>query len=161
MRIIRTCAKSPLFKSKTRGFTLIELLVVISVISLMSTVIMTSLNTARAKARDAQRLQNIRQLKTAIQLYITDQGNPPLPNDCGFPCPDNVVASVGDLRWALTGYIKTIPPDPSGATYLYQYVRGLPTYGYGILVYREMLGVYCKTGYNMNPAWWGVADCPF
>ena len=146
-----------------KGFTLIELLVVISIISLLSTVIFANMNIARAKARDAQRLQNVRQLKIAIELYINDNGNPPLPNDSCAPCLDGNVAPVTDgLSWPLQNYIRYIPPDPSGATYLYQYVRGLPTYGYGILFYREILGSYCKTGVNMNPSWWNNApSCGF
>ena len=51
------------------GFTLIELLVVISVIGLLASVILVSLNSARAKARDAKRLTDMRQMVTALGLY--------------------------------------------------------------------------------------------
>lgn len=55
-------------KNKT-GFTLIEMLVVIAVIGLLATTVLVSLNSARAKARDAQRLANKKQVITALNLY--------------------------------------------------------------------------------------------
>lgn len=45
------------FYNKQKGFTLIELLVVISIISLLSTIVMASLNAAREKSRIAAGLK--------------------------------------------------------------------------------------------------------
>lgn len=54
------------------GFTLIELLVVIAIIGILSTIAMTSLNGARAKARDAKMLSQLDSMEDAINLdYIT------------------------------------------------------------------------------------------
>ena len=52
------------------GFTLIELLFVISIIGLLAVSILASLNVARVKARDARRLQDIRQIQNALNLYF-------------------------------------------------------------------------------------------
>src|SRR3989344_9029837 len=58
----------------SRAFTLIELLVVISIIGLLSTVVLASLNTARVKARDAQRIAALKEIQKAIELYASDHG---------------------------------------------------------------------------------------
>ena len=65
--------------TQERGFTLIELLVVISIIGLLSSVVLSSLNTARANARDSARVSEIRNLVNAFNLYWSDNGQyPPL-----------------------------------------------------------------------------------
>lgn len=52
-----------------QGFTLIELLVVISIIGLLSSIVLTSLNSARIKARDTQRKSDLHQIGLAMELY--------------------------------------------------------------------------------------------
>ncbi|MEK7621655.1 MAG: prepilin-type N-terminal cleavage/methylation domain-containing protein [Patescibacteria group bacterium] len=61
------------------GFTLIELLVVISIISLLSSIVFASLNQARVKARDSKRVQDLIQLRNALELYRADYGRYPPP----------------------------------------------------------------------------------
>jgi type II secretion system protein G len=91
------------------GFTLIELLVVISIISLLSSVVLASLNDARGKARDAQRIQQLKQVQAALELYYSENGEYPSGNPQGM-C----------LGWAtpLTplvsgGFLGEIPLDPT------------------------------------------------
>lgn len=64
MLVIKIIKKNP-----SPGFTLIELLVVIAVIGLLASVILVSLNSARAKARDARRRTDLKQISTAIEFY--------------------------------------------------------------------------------------------
>jgi prepilin-type N-terminal cleavage/methylation domain-containing protein/prepilin-type processing-associated H-X9-DG protein len=64
--------------SKKRGFTLVELLVVISIIALLLSILMPSLQRAREGAKAVVCGNNVRQLGMAWRLYATD-------NDDWFP----------------------------------------------------------------------------
>lgn len=91
-----------------QGFTLIELLVVIAVIGILSAVVLASLNTAREKARDAQRLVSINQIENAIALYEGDNGGVP-------PGEEGVEYVNGNPEWIpglAPKYISSVPSDP-------------------------------------------------
>jgi len=58
-------------KHRSAGFTLIELLVVIAIIGLLSSIVLASLQGARAMARDAIRKSDLRQLQLALESYFS------------------------------------------------------------------------------------------
>jgi prepilin-type N-terminal cleavage/methylation domain-containing protein len=112
-----------------KGFTLIELLVVISIISLLSSVTLSTVNEMREKARDAVRSSDIGTLEKALALYQNDHaGN--LPNPVALGCPVGVLSyclgvtngttcgtgwtSLGcdALNGAIAPYITKLPSDP-------------------------------------------------
>jgi len=140
---------------KRKGFTLIELLVVIAIIGVLASVVLASLNTARAKARDARRRAAVQQVKLALEFYYDANNVYPSIGADGFGIP------WGGLAVPLAPYIPRIDEDPSGAAWHgIQYVRG-PADAYGIWMRYEATG-YCKTGVNMNPGWWGaITTVPF
>lgn len=82
--------------SNKKGFTLIELLVVVAIIGLLSTLSIVALNTARAKARDARRVSDIKQIQTALELYYNDKA--------GYPT--STVSLVPD-------YMGAVPTNPA------------------------------------------------
>ena len=100
-------------RNTKKGFTLIELLVVISIIALLSSVVLASLNAARMKARDSLRISNLRQIRLALELFYDANGYYP-QSDCGWDCNGYRTynsASWNALATDLAPYIK-LPRDP-------------------------------------------------
>jgi type II secretory pathway pseudopilin PulG len=62
------------------GLSLIELLVVLFIISMMIALLLPALQSARAKARSTQCVNNVRQLGFALQRYIDTSKKFPQPN---------------------------------------------------------------------------------
>lgn len=67
--------KTNFFKKNEDGFTLIELLVVVAIISLLSSIVMASLTTARNKAKDAAIKEEMSQLDTLMAFNYNDYGD--------------------------------------------------------------------------------------
>lgn len=61
-------------KNSSKGFTLVELLVVIAIIGVLATLILLQLGAARQKARDAKRVADVNQVRSALELFFDDNG---------------------------------------------------------------------------------------
>lgn len=123
-----------------RGFTLVELLVVIAIIGVLASVALSSLNIARAKARDAKRAADMKTLYTALSAFHSDYGCLPQPNNStcisGYSQSDSggwdySSQGTGFMQFLVTyGYLKSMPVDPinnmtgdasPAGTYAYKY----------------------------------------
>lgn len=113
-------------KNNRRGFTLIELLVVISIISLLSSIALSSMSTARMKAKNAKRMTDLKTMHNVIQLYMLDHNGAP-PSTCaagpqttcvgssvwkGSDAPTYIDAAYFTTNFVNAGYISSWPTDP-------------------------------------------------
>lgn len=103
-----------------KGFTLIEILIVISIIGILSSLLLSNLQDARARARDTQRKNDLKQVKTALRMYYND--NQQYPDDDGS---GNISCCAWGNPFIVSGatYMKALPQDPLGSNYSYYYDR--------------------------------------
>lgn len=105
---------------KKKGFTLIELLVVIAIIALLATIAVIALGQSRIRARDARRLSDIKQIQTALGLYVHDAGS--YPSDL----------ASGTIAYSGTTYMSIVPTPPTpddGCTGSTQYTYAVQAVG--------------------------------
>ena len=90
------------------GFTLVELLVVIAIIGILAAIVVASLQTARAKGRDARRIADVKAIQLALEEYYND--------NLKYPTSLNLLQT--------NNYLPTVPTDPLGAAYKYAPMNG-------------------------------------
>ncbi len=102
-----------------KGFTLVELLVVIAIIGILATLLLLQLGVARQRARDAKRIVDISQTRTAVELYFDDNGQYP-----------QVITYSALAAVLVPKYLTQLPADPlSNGLFNYNYAYlGLTKY---------------------------------
>jgi len=144
------------------GFTLIELLVVISIIGVLSGMVLVAMTDARARARDARRVNDITQIRKALELYYAEKGTYPVR---GWTISNNET-NWNAFKTQLAPYIS-LPADPvntpitnpvnypwtTTSTYLYAYYAS----GYGCSGHWYMLSYRLEKPNMASP---GTRTCP-
>ncbi len=108
-----------------KAFSLIEVMVIVAILAIVIMVAFRQFGGDLGKARDAQRKEDLKQLKLAFENYYNDRGSyPPVDylSDCGGP--------------SLQPYLKEVPCDPvTGDPYLYlpDMMSGESVHAYRIL----------------------------
>ena len=134
------------------GFTLIELLVVIAIIGILSSIVMASLNSARAKSRDAKRLSDIKSLQLALELYF----------DYNKEYPDGLTdgADGADETDLFPEYMSAKPKDPLGADYRYEACNSGEGYHLGTSLEQKSSALNDDADYTSCGVWVGDDNTP-
>jgi len=122
---------------KHKGFTLIELLVVIGIISMLVAIAIPNFLSARQRASDSKKKEEMRELKNALRLYYNDFNTYPASftqagkvnyikgcygvdgdGKSNCPCSAGVDFATGAACDAV--YMKKFPSDLGTTTYYYQ-----------------------------------------
>lgn len=110
---------NPKHKRKGAGFTLIELLVVIAIIGLLAGIFGISVSKWRARARDSQRVSDVRTIQQGLSFYF-------FRSDYSGMYPDYDIYINGSdalsLELKANGAMTAIPVDPvNSGNYQYHY----------------------------------------
>lgn len=137
----------------SRGFTLVELLVVITIIGVLATLVLLQLGTARAKARDAKRIADISQLRTAVELYFDDQGG-------AYPIADVYTIGVNFTQYFSTPALPVDPSDAGNYCYAWNTVGGATAqYHLWVELERRNSAAFNGDADIDSSAWSGGAGC--
>jgi prepilin-type N-terminal cleavage/methylation domain-containing protein/prepilin-type processing-associated H-X9-DG protein len=160
---------------RRRGFTLIELLVVIAIIAILAAILFPVFAQARAKARQATCLSNLKQIANATAMYVQDYDETfPVwawTPERAVPRPDGTTY-LGKVTWPLLymPYVKnqqvfTCPSDPrvrnavcsaNGTTCAWS--KPFPmSYGTNLRVHKCVDSSQCATG---TPLAMAAIDAP-
>ena len=99
------------------GFTIVELLVVLAVIAMLFSIALVAFSGIQAKSRDTRRIEDIAQIRKALNLYYVSHNR--------FPVITSTTTIDGSdaLSSALVGNeaMRAITGDPVGGAYRYTY----------------------------------------
>ena len=83
-------------KLRRRGFTLIELLVVIAIIAILAAILFPVFTAAKEKGKQASCLSNLKQLSTAMCMYMQDSQDRFAPGIIGILSDNSTLVQQTD-----------------------------------------------------------------
>ncbi len=105
---------------RKRGFTLVEIVVAVGIVAILATAVIGTLQEGRKKARDAERVSDLKQVQLALRLYKDAESSYPLGHDGG-----TVLGEGGAFDATLAEYVTATVSDSMGSvsdsTYEYVY----------------------------------------
>lgn len=107
------------------AFTLIEVLVAVTIVAVLTAIGAVSYSSANRNSRDAKRLADVEDIRTALEMYRADNGHYP-----------DTSAGLSALTDGVDGdiYLVTIPQDPksSSSGCDYEYISDGQSYTLGV-----------------------------
>ncbi|OHB17462.1 MAG: hypothetical protein A2749_01580 [Parcubacteria group bacterium RIFCSPHIGHO2_01_FULL_45_26] len=112
-------------RAKLRGFTLIELLMAIAIIALLASITLVMTGSSREKARDARRVEDMRQIEYALALFNSEYKRYPGYSEDGVSLAGEIIGDDnGPIEQALRPFMSAkLPKDPKhdGVSFFYSY----------------------------------------
>lgn len=100
------------------GFTLIELLVTIAIIGILASVGLVVYSSTQKTARISKRVQDLKAIQAALETFKAAKGKYPSVTVAGsFVC----LNSLSGNNSLTPNFMQTVPDDPLGSSYCYQY----------------------------------------
>lgn len=115
-------------KRDERGFTLIELMIVVAIIGILAAVAIPNFMNARDRAKIAAAASVLGSLRTALEMYMTDENQYPV--DSGTDSDTTASGDVTNLPFelALGPYMTYFDPPANSNWASYEVDSGLADY---------------------------------
>ena len=110
-----------LSRKRRRAFSLIELLVAVSIMLILAGAVALNLLHEPGRAKQARAKSDLAVFKTALQLYLDDNGALPSPRQGLLALVDRPTTPPVPARWRPGGYLDrtSLPRDPWNNDYLF------------------------------------------
>jgi len=152
----KKAGESPLFwytKIMKRAFTLIELMVVIAIIALLTGAAALAYSGIQERARDAQRSNDLNELKISLSTYYEAQ----IPQVYPIATSKTILNNSTDILATTLkpNFIRNIPLDPiNSGNYVYKYMSN--STGTDYTLYATLENTNNTLGWGGGSSW--VAD---
>ncbi|RLA18160.1 MAG: type II secretion system protein GspG [Gammaproteobacteria bacterium] len=106
--------------SRSNGFTLIEVMIVVVILSVLAALVVPRIMSRPGQARIVRAGQDIRAIEAALDLYRLDNFHYPSGEQGLAALVTKPTSTPPAENWNSDGYLKKVPKDPWGHTYLYR-----------------------------------------
>lgn len=151
-----TLSPTKYLRNGRSGFTLIELLVVTAIIGLLSSVVVSSLNSARERSKNTSTVAQVLQYEKAINLYYLNTGS--FPGSTSWACVGT--GYPGGLCWSGSSYSESSSASINFRSALASLIDTSVIPGPSTRTYGTMYQTISTGGFNILYTLEGEVSCP-